>query len=302
MKPSIYQAATLLCSVTFALPTFAGEKSCAKSVVEIIPAAPECSQRQIQPLFSRYAQTTKKWTMRGSYRSFTDMELQEVDGFDGTSYDFELTAPLSERWQMRLYYPIHTEGDAQEIGSGDAVDIEGDGGMLDFPSLIVDYQFKQASSAGEYNLAAYLGFGTALDFLESENKSTGSIDRINHRGANVLFGIKADKQLNHCWTFIGNLGGRYYWESDDIHPNDGSDVFFLMDASVAFVYAPQDAWAYPMIELVYQGSFTDYNSLQVVPQVVIPVGEHLDINAGVSLGVLDDGPSTDARVQMTLRF
>jgi len=303
MKSAISQAATLMCGCSFALPVFAGEALSAKNIVPLVaPAAPECSQRQIQPLFSRYAQTTKKWTIRGSYRSFTDMELQEVDSFDGTSYDFELTAPLSERWQMRLYYPIQTEGDAQEIGSGDDVDIDGDGGMLDFPSLIVDYQFKQANSAGEYNLAAYLGFGTALDFLEVENKSAGSVDRMNHRGAAVLFGMKADKQLNHCWTFIGNLGGRYYWESDDIHPNGGSDVFFLLDASAAFIYAPPNAWAYPMIEFVYQGSFSDYNSLQVVPQVVVPIGEHLDINAGVSLGILDDGPSTDARVQMTLRF
>ena len=302
MKSAIYQAATLMCGCSFALPVFGGEASSAKNVVPVVvPAAPECSERQIQPLFSRYAQTTKKWTIRGSYRSFTDTELQEVDSFDGSSYDFELTAPLSERWQMRLYYPIHTEGDGRYTDDGQNVDIEGDGGTLDFPSLIVDYQFKQANTAGEYNLAAYLGFGTSLDFLEGENE-TGGIDRINHRGAAVLFGMKADKQLNHCWTFIGNLGGRYYWESDDIHPNDGSDVFFLLDASAAFIYAPPNAWAYPMIEFVYQGSLSDYNSLQVVPQVVVPIGEHLDINAGVSLGVLDDGPSTDARVQMTLRF
>ena len=302
MKSTTYHTVTLMCCVAFALPVFGGDSPSAKNVVEVVvPPAPECSQRQIQPLFSRYAQTTKKWTIRGSYRSFKDMELQEVDSFDGTSYDFELTAPLSERWQMRLYYPIQTEGDASYTDSGEDVDIDGDGGMLDFPSLIVDYQFKQANSAGEFNLAGYFGFGTALDYLEGKN-TTGGIDRINHRGANVLFGLKADKQLNHCWTFIGNLGGRYYWESDDIHPNDGSDIFFLIDASVAFVYAPPNAWAYPMIEVVYQGSVTDYNSLQVVPQVVVPIGEHLDVNAGVSLGVLDDGPSTDARVQMTLRF
>ena len=57
-----------------------------------------------------------------------------------------------------------------------------------------------------------------------------------------------------------------------------------------------------MIELVYQGSFSAYNSLQVVPQVVVPIGEHVDVNAGVSLGLLDEGPSTDARVQVTARF
>lgn len=304
-----YKAATLICSLAFVLPSQAGSGSSAKSgmdsakhVVEVVAAAPECSTRQIQPLFSRYAQTTKKWTIRGSYRSFTDMELQEIDQFDGSSYDVELTAPLGDRWQLRLYYPLHTEGDAREMGSGDDVDVEGDGGLLDFPSLTVDWQFKQANSADEWNMAAYFGLGTVREYLESVNQVTGEIDRINHRGAVALFGLKADKQLTHCWTLIGNLGGRYYWDSDDIHPNDGNDIFFLLDASAAFVYAPHNAWAYPMIELVYQGSFTDYNSLQIVPQVVVPIGEHIDINAGISLGILDDGPSTDARLQMTLRF
>ncbi len=307
MKIQSYSLVAAACS-SLVLPVYAGSDASAKGggdsakAVIVQPVEPECSSRQIQPLFSRYAQTTKKWTVRGSYRSFTGVGLQEVDEFDGSSYDFELTAPLSERWQMRLYYPVQTEGDAQEIRSGDDVDIDGDGGMLDFPSLIVDYQFKQANSAGEYNLAAYLGVGTALDYLESKNLNTGGLDRINHRGSAVLFGMKADRQLNQCWTFIGNLGGRYYWESDDIHPYGGSDQFFLLDASAAFVYAPRNAWAYPMIEFVYQGSFSDYNSLQVVPQVVVPIGEHLDINAGISLGILDDGPETDARLQMTLRF
>ncbi len=273
-----------------------------KEVVCVVPELPACSQRQIQPLFSRYAQTTKKWTLRGSYRSFKDTELQEIEKFDGSGVDLELTAPLSERWQLRLYYPVYTEGDAQEIATGDPVDVDGDGGTLDYPSLILDYQFKQASAPGEFNLAAYLGMGYALDHLDSENQITGTHDRINHRGSAALFGVKADKQLDHCWTFIGNLGGRYYWDSDDIHPNEGSDQFFLLDASVAFVYAPRDAWIYPMIELFYQGSFSDYNSLQVVPQVIVPIGEHVDVNAGVSVGLLDDGPETDARVQMTVRF
>jgi hypothetical protein len=292
----------LVGNLAWAMPAHAGSSVSAKEVISVQPAEPDCSSRQIQPLFSRYAQTTKKWTVRGSYRSFKDVGLQEVDEFDGSSYDIELTVPLSECWQLRLYYPIQTEGSGRDIDTGEDVDVSGNGGMLDFPSLIVDYQFKQASSPSDFNLAAYAGVSTARDHLEAENQVDGGIDRINHRGSAAILGFKADKQLNHCWAFIGNLGGRYYWESDDIHPYGGSDTFFLIDASAAFVYAPQSAWAYPMVELVYQGNFSDYDSLQIVPQVVVPVGEHLDINVGVSLGILDDGPTTDARLQMTLRF
>ncbi len=117
-----------------------------------------------------------------------------------------------------------------------------------------------------------------------------------------MFGFKADKQLNDCWTFVGNVGGRYYWDSDDIHPNGGSDMFFLLEASAAWIYAPRNAWVYPAVEVLYQGTVSDYNSVQVVPQIIIPIGSHIDLNAGVSVGLLDDGPSTEARVQLNISF
>jgi len=280
----------------------AGEGDSSKEVVVTPPVEDVYSSRQIQPLFSRYAQTAKKWTLRTSYRTFRDMELQEDDSFDGWLVDMELIVPLADSWQMRLYLPLHTQGDAKIVESGEPVDIEGNGGLLDFPSVTVDYQFKHAQSASDYNMSAYFGLGYRLRYLEETNKVTGSVGRINHQGASVSFGVNMDQQIFQDWTMIGNLGGRYYWQSDDIHPNDGSDQFFLMNASVAFIYAPENAWVYPMVELFYEGSFSAYNSIQVVPQVVVPIGDHVEVNAGVSIGLLDDGPSTDARVQMTLRF
>jgi hypothetical protein len=279
-----------------------GELSSAKEVIAAPPVVADCSVREIQPLFSRYAQTVKSWTLRAGYRDFRDVELQEADSFDGSTQDFEIIVPLNDRLQVRFYYPYSTDGDAKELNSGDDLDIDGDGGVLDFPSLIVDYQFRQASSVGEYNLAAYVGAGNVRENLEARNKKTGEIDRYNHRGSVLLFGLKADKQLNDCWTFVGNVGGRYYWDSDDLHPNGGSDQFFLLDLSSAWIYAPANAWIYPAIEAVYQGDVSDYNSLQVVPQVIIPMGSHVDLNAGVSVGLLDDGPSTEARLQLNMRF
>jgi len=306
MKTQILSLA-LACGGALVLPVSAGSSAkggmpSAKDVVAIQPAAPECSSRQIQPLFTRYAQTTQKWTLRGTYSQFTDLALQEVDSFDGSLVDFELTVPLTDRLQARFYLPVYTDGDARRTDSGNPVDINGDGGLLDFPSIILDYQFMQAESKGDWNMAAYFGAGGIINYIEETDRVTGAVDRINHRGAAAMFGLKADKQLSDCWQLISNLGGRYYWDSDDIHPNDGSDIFFLLDASVAFVYAPESAWAYPIIEFVYQGSFSAYNSLQVVPQVVVPIGDHVDLNAGVSLGLLDEGPATDARLQMTVRF
>ena len=285
-------------------PCHAGDDVSVEGVSSIIApgSVPECSTREIQPLFSRYAQTAKSWTLRAGYRDFKDVELQEADSFDGTTMDFEIIIPFNERWQVRFYYPYNTEGDAEAIDSGADLDIDGDGGALDFPSLVVDYQFKQAEAVGEYNLAAYLGVGNVRESIDSTDKTTGRIDRFNHRGSVLLFGMKADKQLNNCWTVVGNVGGRYYWDSDDMNPSGGSDKFFLFDASAAWIYAPENSWVYPAIEAVYQGDVSDYNSLQIVPQVIIPVGSHADLNGGVSVGLLDDGPSTEARVQLNVRF
>jgi len=293
---------TLASSISMVLPLQAGETVSAKGGIVIAPPVAECSTHEIHPLFSRYAQTAKSWTLRAGYRSFKDVELQEADEFDGTTLDIELIVPLNERFQLRFYYPYSTEGDAEHINSGNDLDIDGNGGVLDFPSIIVDYQFKKAVSAGDYNLASYLGVGNVRQHLDAKDKTTGLVDRYNHRGSVLLFGFKADKQLNNCWTFIGNVGGRFYWDSDDIHPNSDSDQFFLIDASTAWIYAPENAWIYPAFEVVYQGDVSDYNSLQVVPQVIVPFGSHVDLNAGMSVGLLDDGPSTEARLQLNVRF
>lgn len=290
----------LVCSLALIHPGQGGES--AQDTIEFVQPGPECSEREIQPLYSRYAQTTTRWTLRGGARFFRDAELQEADQIDGTTLDLELTVPLNERMQLRVYFPYYTEGEAREIESGDKLDIEGNGGGLDFPSVIFDYQFKTAASPGEFNFAAFFGFGNVRQFLEAKNRTTGEIDRFNHHGSVLLAGVKADKQLTGCWRFIGNLGGRYYYDSDDMNPGRGSDKFFLIDTSVAFIYAPRGTWIHPMIEGVYQGNFTEYNSLQIVPQLLVPLGSHLDLNAGVSLGLLDDGPSTEGRLLMTLRY
>lgn len=301
MNKTTTTISALALSLAAVLPASAGDSS--KGAEIIVPPAPEpCSDHEIQPLFSRYAQTASSLTLRAGYRAFEDVELQEIDELDGTSYDVEVLIPFNDRLQLRIYYPLHVEGDARDIATGEDVDLDGDSGLLDFPSLTLEYQFKKADAPGDYNLAFYFGVGYVQESVDSETGPNRTLDRINHRGAAALFGLKADKQLNNCWTFVGNVGGRYYWDSDDIHPNSDSDKFFLIDASAAFIYAPNDAWVFPAVEVVYQGDVSDYNSLQVVPQVIIPIGSHVDLNAGVSVGLLDDGPSTEGRLQLNVRF
>ena len=306
MKIVQHAVITLICCIFLTLPCLAESDDVGASANQETTTL----TREIQPLFSRYAKTVTRWTLRGGARFFKDVELQEADEFDGTSLDIELTAPLSERFQFRFHYPFYTDGEARitesnnGAGNGKKVDINGNGGTLDFPCAIIDYQFVQAAAPGEFNMAIFAGAGYVMDPLDVEDKETGELlDFYNHRGAVFLFGLKLDQQINSCWSVVTNLGGRYYWDSDDLNPNNqDDDKFWLLDASGSLIYTPQDAWLYPVLEIVYQGEFDNYNNLQVVPQIIIPVCSHFDLNLGVSIGILDDGPSLEGHAQMTLRY
>ncbi|MBN2707062.1 MAG: hypothetical protein JXR89_11545 [Deltaproteobacteria bacterium] len=300
MRVLRFFAVGLVCCLVFAAPK--------STVAQGKDPAIELNQKravpEIQPLYSRYAQTVSTWTLRGGANFFTDADLQEAKNFDGAALDLELTVPLNDRFQVRLYYPFYTDGEARSTNYGQVeLDIEGDGGLLDFPSLTVDYQFLKADSVSAYNLAAYLGVGTVFDELEARGQHSAYFDIYNHRGSVLLFGLKADREFARAWSFIANLGGRYYWDSDDLHPKDeGSDKFWLLDASAALAYTPADWWLFPVLEMVFRGDLDNCNCLFLVPQMIIRCGCHLDFNAGVGIGLTNDGPSTETRLQMTLRY
>jgi hypothetical protein len=268
--------------------------------------------RDVKPLYSYYARTVSSVTVRTGGNYFHDMKLQEADDFDGYTIDMELIVPLLERLQFRFYYPAYTDGDAtayadghgQDYPDGFDVDIHGAGGVLDFPSINLDYQFWKADSPDGYNFSVTTGVGYILRYLKVEDKDTNDeIDRYNHRGAVWLFGLRMDHALNPCCDLVANLGGRYYWDSDDIYiDNPDDDVFWLADASLALIYKPQNFWAYPSIEMVYQGDLGDYTKFEVVPEVIIPLGRHFDLNAGVGIGLADDGPDYEGRVELNFHF
>ncbi|MBT8045305.1 MAG: hypothetical protein KJO79_10180, partial [Verrucomicrobiae bacterium] len=153
MKLTCYPLVAIMSGVIFALPAQAGEEVSPKGIIAPPPIVPECSTRELSPLFSRYAQTAKALTLRAGYRSFEEMEYQEADNVDGTILDFEVIIPFNDRWQLRLYYPYDTDAEGREVATGSNLDIDGSGGLLDYPSLILDYQFKKASGPGDYNLA-----------------------------------------------------------------------------------------------------------------------------------------------------
>ncbi len=281
---------------------------------DLAQAAGSGTQCEVKPLVSYYAQTVKSLTLRGGIHYFDDMKLQEADHFDGYNLDFELTVPLLDRLQFRFYYPAYTDGDATAYADGNGIaypegldaDISGSGGILDFPSINLDYQLCKADGPGGYNFSLTTGVGYILHYLKVEDEDThDEIDRYNHRGAVWLFGLRMDHALNRYWDVVANLGGRYYWDSDDIYiDNPDDDIFWLMDASLALVCKPGDsrAWAYPILEFVYQGDLGDYTKIEIVPQVVIPLGKHFDITTGAGIGLADDGPDYVGHFNVNFRY
>lgn len=290
MNPLTRSLIPALCVVTFAWLSSAGED----------PHEPDY---QLQPLITHYARTATKYTLQMGVRYFDDIELQEADHFDGYTVDAELTVPFLKRFQLRLLYPAYTDGearvtDAGNPAKGETVDVDGRGGVFDFASAFVDYQWMKAEDPTGWNLAAYGGTGTVLDPLD-----TSIDDLYNHRGRVGLFGLKADKTFSERLTGLANLGARYYWESDDLHPkNDDEDVFWFMDASAAVVYNPFDRWLYPVLELVYQGDLGSYNSLELAPEVIVPFCEHFEMKAGAGFALTSDGERWQARLQAVVRY
>ena len=306
MKHELIAFTLTLATAPF-MSSFAGEATSTKGGVGVVsPSVARCSSREIQPLFTRYARTSKDWTLRAGYRSFTGMNLQEARDFDAAVMDVELTIPLTERLQVRVYYPFETDGEAYHFEDGGAfVDVKGRGGVEDFPSIYVDYQFKKAAELGDANMMGYVGISHIFSHLDATRQDNGvELERYNHRGTGAEFGFKMDKQLDHCWTFVGNVGIKYIWESDDLNPSGSGDAYWEMNLGATLIYAPENAWIYPAVELIYDTQLHpgSYSALMIVPEVIIPLGDHFDMSAGFGIGLLDGGPDTDARIALTARF
>jgi len=258
---------------------------------------------EIQPLTTRYARTATRIALSSSIRYFDDLELQEADHFDGYTVDVELNIPFLHRFELDFYYPIYTEGEARLIKAGDpnfgqTIDIEGDGGIFDWPSVSLEYQILKPESPHGFNLSAFGGYGIVLESLE-----TSVDDLYNHKGKQFFFGARADQTFSDRLTGLFNLGGRHYYESDDIYPkDDGTDVFWFLDGSAALIWHLLERRVNPTVELVYQGDLGSYNNLHIDPQVIFVTCQHFEIKAGGGVGLNNDGERWQARVQGTLRF
>ena len=258
---------------------------------------------QLLPIETRPAQTLSGITLDASYRYFTDMTLDEADNFDGWTADFDLTIPFMDRFQLRVFLPVYTKGDAKlrqdnaYQRKGDSLDIHGAGGIWDFPSVEFEHQLMFERDRG-FNLAYYAGAGRIIKPLDTDLING---DKYNHRGSVGMGGIKLD---GDAWgdqvRLLGNFGFRYYWDTDDLHPK-GDSAFATADFKGAAVFQP---WGriYPVLELTYLGDFGDLNITTLMPEIIFPFNENLELKAGVPIGLGGDGNQLGVTAQLGWMF
>ena len=260
-------------------------------------SAQEPPDHELRPLVTRYAKTATKASVTAEFKAFQDVQMQEADQFDGYSTSVDVAIPFAQRFQVRLYAPIYTSGDARALKeSGRDIDIWGFSGIGDFANAQLDYQLLRQPADG-VNLSISGGAGMPLTYL-----NTSLVDRYNHVGRVVIGGLKLDKKLNDTVTLLANAGARYYWVSDDVNPSGGDDTFALADLSAAGVFNVFNNTVYPVVELIYEGDFGNYNSLLLAPEVIWPLCENFELKAGVTIGLTGDGESLGARFQAVVRF
>ena len=178
--------------------------------------------------------------------------------------------------------------------------MEGNGGVFGFITLVFEHQLFGEQDKG-YNLSYYVGGGAVGDELETTLLRPGEgTDSINHNGTVWMLGVKADTER---WDtrLLGNLGIRGYARSDDLNPG-GNDQMYLLDLKGAAIFAPWGKYVHPVLELTYLGDLSDVNQFTLLPELLIPVNPHLEIKAGVAIGLGGNGSEIGGQAEASIRF
>lgn len=262
----------------------------------------------ISPFFTHSAQTQSQVSVELRTRYFEEALLQEIENFDGYSVSAEMVWPFGPRSQIRVILPFYTEGDADSRRGRSYFDIEGYGGTFEFPSLVYERQFLQAVGANEWNAAFSVGFGWIIEPLKVyvSDRVTGRdilTDRYNHKGFKNIFGVMADRKVfDGAWKLMGNLELELFWQTDDLNPNDDANSFTLMNLGTALQRNSRDSWVSPAIELLYTESFSDYHTLSLAPELLMPFGDDWDAKLAAPYRLAGDGERYSVGLSVLHRF
>ncbi|CAA6676965.1 MULTISPECIES: hypothetical protein [unclassified Lentimonas] len=281
------------------------------SVLALSTLTANAGNSTLQPINTRFAQTQEAISIEVGASTFSDIELEEADSFDGWTAGAEVVVPFRflseslENMQVRLLIPFYTDGDAKGTDPelpesfGKSIDIDGNGGLYDFAIAQFEHQLFNLKD-DDFNAAYYAGWGKVLESLDT---TTSDKDLYNHSGKVTVGGIKYDRPISvfgNDSQLLLNAGFRHYYDTDDLHPDD-EDSFTWADLRAAIVFEQMGEYIIPVLELTFLGD-ADYSDMQLQPEVIIPFNDNVSMKLGGYVGLLSDGSEYGGAASLAVGF
>lgn len=260
----------------------------------------------VEPIFTRQAKIYQSPTLDTRVEFFKDKPMEEMDDFDGYGVTLDFTYPINEMSQIWILAPLYTNGDgdyrkAGHFADGQSVDVEGYGGVREFPSVIYERRFPWAEERLGVNAAWLAGAGKRISPLDVDYDGE-EIDRFNHAGYNFQVGLKLDDDIrNGAMSLLGNLRYVMFRDTDDINVT-GDDVNFeILYATGAIMFNEYGNFT-PALESILEYDFEDYTAFSLVPEVIYTFAEKWDVKLGAPFRLTSDGQKYAAELELTYRF
>ncbi len=254
---------------------------------------------ELEPIYTLNARNAQRVTLNLTYDDFRNVRMEEAKEFDGYTTTAEIIVPFGANngWEVRLEVPFYTEGEAWSIDTQQSIDIDGPGGVFDFASLVLQKELTN-SAKSPVNSSIYFGYGYRTRYLE-----TSINDRYNHTGQMARLGFNIDNaRPDRDLRLQASLDARHYYDTDDLNPSDDGVVFVMVNLSGAVVYNA-DGFIKPAFELLYSTDFNERQIIQAVPEVIIPLGDMVEIKAGYAFGdSKGEGSTQTGTIRATFKF
>lgn len=260
----------------------------------------------VEPLTARFARTYSAPTLDLNVEYFSDKPMEELEDFEGFTTTLDFTYPINDVSQIRLLLPFYTNGDGDYDKPGNpndglAVDVEGYGGVRDFPSIIYERQMPTLEEKLGFNLAWLVGAGHRLDTIDAEDGSE-LIDKFNHKGDNYHLGLKADGDISDgAMTLVGNLHYVIFRDTDDINLTGDDIDFEVLYATTALMFRNYGRLT-PILEVLVEYDFEDFTAVSLSPELVYSFSRKTGIKLGAPFSVTNDGQDYAVELEVSRRF
>ena len=264
------------------------------------------SKAMVEPMFTRYARIYKAPTLDFRTEFFRDKPMEEMTDFDGYSMFLDFTWPINDRSQIELFLPAYTNGEGVYDKPGNPFDgvnanVEGFGGVRDFPSIIYERRFGWLEGLSGANVAWLAGVGRRFDTLLVENGGV-EIDRFNHTGYNYQLGLKMDGDIRQgSMTLLGTMRYVGFLDSDDINVSGDDIAFGILYTNGAIMFNDYGRFT-PVLEALIEADFKSYTTFSLVPEVIYTLSDSFDVKFGVPFRLTSTGQKVAADLELSYRF